>query len=67
MLHVIKVKRSVGRQTQIVHLHSKLDYPARSSETLVSDHKTTRRQKPKDVDLEYHRCESLKFLKKLCN
>jgi len=31
-----------------------------TSETFVSYHKTTRLYKPEDLDLKYHRCESLK-------
>jgi hypothetical protein len=33
---------------------------ARTSETVISYHNTTRRHKPEDFDLKYHRRESLK-------
>jgi len=33
----------------------------RTSGTLVSQHNTTRRHNPEDLDLNLHRCENLKF------
>jgi hypothetical protein len=61
---VVGYQRIMRTMLPLSSLHPKME-AAKSSETLVSYHKTTRRQNPKDFDLKFHCREKLEFHHKL--